>query len=348
MMETEIPTEWDVEKTEEDYEHEDSPSLEFEILNYPADTTLKGYLQQQKDGVLKIPTFQRRFVWDQVKASKLIESFLIGLPVPGVFLYKPRAGHEYQVIDGHQRITSVTAYLLGTIGEKKFRLKGVAKRWDGCSFDELTEEDRFKLEQSVMRATIIQQLDPMDDRSIYMIFERLNTGGVNLNPMEVRRCVYNGPFIESLDELNGDKNWRACIAKPVLDKRYRDVELIVRVLAFYERLSSYEKPMKGFLSNYTADKRSNQIDDDTKQRFFAACKTVVEALGEKPFHLRGRLNYGALDSVLSVLMASQASPDSLAFKALFQDSEFQVATSSNTSDRSEIETRVYLTQKFLA
>jgi len=248
--------EWDIDNTEEDYAHEESPKLEFEILNYPADTTLKGYLQQKQDGVLTVPSFQRRFVWDHVKASKLIESFLIGLPVPGVFLYKPRVGSTYQVIDGHQRITAVTSYLSGLIGDTKFRLKGVADKWNGLSFDELDESDRFKLEQSVMRATIIQQLDPMDDRSIYMIFERLNTGGVNLNPMEVRRCVYYGPFVDSLDELNDDPNWRICISKQEPDKRFRDVELVLRVLAMSEHSREYEKPMKGFLSNFTADNKN--------------------------------------------------------------------------------------------
>lgn len=214
-MSQDTTPDWDVEKTEEQYDEEQSPAIEFEILNYPADTTLKGYRQQFEDGLLIVPNFQRRFVWDQVKASKLVESFLIGLPVPGVFLYKPRQGVGFQVIDGHQRITSVVAFQKGVIGDRKFTLKGVNKKWEGKSFDSLSEAERFKVEQSVMRATIIQQLDPHDDRSIYMIFERLNTGGVNLNPMEVRRCVYHGEFLETLDKVNKDADWRKCLGTKV-------------------------------------------------------------------------------------------------------------------------------------
>jgi hypothetical protein len=123
-MSQDTTPDWDVEKTEEQYDEEQSPAIEFEILNYPADTTLKGYRQQFEDGLLIVPNFQRRFVWDQVKASKLVESFLIGLPVPGVFLYKPRQGVGFQVIDGHQRITSVVAFQKGVIGDRKFTLKG--------------------------------------------------------------------------------------------------------------------------------------------------------------------------------------------------------------------------------
>ena len=70
-MSQDTAPDWDVEKTEEQYDEEQSPAIEFEILNYPADTTLKGYRQQFEDGLLIVPNFQRRFVWDQVKASKL-------------------------------------------------------------------------------------------------------------------------------------------------------------------------------------------------------------------------------------------------------------------------------------
>ncbi|GGD38943.1 DUF262 domain-containing protein [Sinisalibacter lacisalsi] len=346
-MSQEITNDWDVEKTEEGYNEEDSIPLKFEILNYPADTTLKGYRQQSEDGLLEVPTFQRNFVWDQVKASKLIESFLIGLPVPGVFLYKPRSGTGYQVIDGHQRITSVVSYLKGLIGEKKFRLKGVSDHWNNKSFDELSEEDQFKLEQSVMRATIIQQLDPQDNKSIYMIFERLNTGGMNLNPMEVRRCVYHGSFISALDEMNAMPSWRKCLGKASLDKRFRDVELVLRVLALSQSWQEYEKPMKGFLSDFLADSRDND-GEGWKIAFGAACDAVLAAKPDRPFHLRGKLNYGALDAVLCALIDLKTKPTPEQIEALFKDAEFAAATTANTSDRSEVHKRIEKAIEYLS
>ncbi|WP_194269272.1 DUF262 domain-containing protein [Tritonibacter litoralis] len=339
-MSQDLSTEWDVEATEEPYDSEESPALEFEILNYPADTTLQGYAQQHKDGLLLVPSFQRKFVWDQVKASKLIESFLIGLPVPGVFLFKPRSGATYQVIDGHQRITSVVAFLNGLIGDKKFRLKGVSPKWNNKAFDELTEDEQFKLQQSVMRATIIQQLDPQDDRSIYMIFERLNTGGMNLNPMEVRRCVHHGDLIEVLDEINTHPSWRACLGKPDPDKRFRDVELLLRVLAFSIKWNSYEKPMKGFLNDFVAENRSAHNLENTIFEFKRACDRIVETLGERPFHLRGKLNYGALDSVLTALISTPATPTAENLQGLFANADFIAATSANTSDRLVVRSRI--------
>ncbi|WP_300304351.1 DUF262 domain-containing protein [Ferrovibrio sp.] len=122
MAKSKLNDDWEFEETEESAEEEQSPLLNYEILNYPADTTLKGYLDQWQTHQLEVPPFQRKYVWDQVKASKLIESFLIGLPVPGVFLFKERSKSGFLIIDGQQRITSVVAFQKGTFEEKKFRL----------------------------------------------------------------------------------------------------------------------------------------------------------------------------------------------------------------------------------
>ena len=81
--------EWVIDQTEESEEQEQD-NLVYDISSYPADITLKGYLDKWEQGQIEIPEFQRAYVWDQVKASKLIESFLLGLPVPSVFLYKYR------------------------------------------------------------------------------------------------------------------------------------------------------------------------------------------------------------------------------------------------------------------
>jgi uncharacterized protein with ParB-like and HNH nuclease domain len=77
--------EWDAEETEESPEDEREPQLKYEIMNYPADITIGGYVDLWDRKELVVPDFQRMYVWDRVKASKLVESFLLGLPVPGVF-----------------------------------------------------------------------------------------------------------------------------------------------------------------------------------------------------------------------------------------------------------------------
>jgi hypothetical protein len=346
----EVDAEWDVEETEEAPEQEQEPKLEYEIMNYPADITLAGYVDLWDRKELTVPPFQRMYVWDRIKASKLVESFLLGLPVPGTFLYKERIKAGYLIIDGQQRITSLIRFIKGTFDETVFRLKNVHPRYEGKAFADLTEDEQFKLKGATLRATIIQQIDPLDDTSIYQVFERLNTGGVNLNPMEVRQCVSYGPFVDALKKMNEVESWRKIIGQPKIDKRLRDVELVLRCLALSERGDKYEKPMKGFLNKYMESRRGDDQDyGSLLTNFKSSTDYILDHLGEKPFHLRGRLNYGALDSIMAAVLADIA-PQDLAerFSDLRQDSDYDDAITYNTSDDAVVETRLAKAVEYLS
>lgn len=339
------PTEeWDNEVTEEKPEEEEYPPRQYEIMNYPADTTLRGYLEQWDNKQLIVPPFQRGFVWDQVKSSKLIESFLLGLPVPGVFLYKGRKSQNFLIIDGQQRIKSIVAFLKGILNESTFRLKKVSKKWEGKRFEDLSEEEQFGLENSVMRAVIIQQLDPGDDSSIYHIFERLNTGGMNLNPMEIRQCVSFGRFVDVLKEMNSDENWMKIVGKSKPDNRLKDVELILRVIALRDTLEAYDKPMKGFLNDYMELQRKRPSDyEKLKVDFARVTERIVSDLGEKPFHIRSRLNYGALDSVMRELFRNPGVENlKNKYEKLQENSDYMEAITKNTSDTMPVKLRMDL------
>jgi hypothetical protein len=339
---------FDYERTETP-EPEEQDIIQYQITNYPADMTISGYLEKHKQDQLIIPDFQRNYVWDQVKASKLIESFLLGLPVPGVFLYKDRRSNKLLIIDGQQRITSAIQFLKGAFGEKVFRLKGVHSRWEGKTFEELDQNDKFQINDTVLRATIIQQLDPQDDSSIYYIFERLNTGGINLNPMEVRRCVYYGDFIKKLEVLNGYPSWRKILGAPEPDKRMRDIELLLRCLAFFQAGDTYEKPMKGFLNKFILGMKNlvgpelNQKLEKLASVFESTCDIIVEELGEKPFNVYGRLNFALLDSVF-VAVAKTAARENLSekFSRLLSIDDYETMCRISTSDEKIVRGRMDL------
>lgn len=340
---------WEYPDSEEKPDEEAEPELRFEIMNYPADTTLQGYKEMDDRGELKTPVFQRSYVWDRVRASKLIESFLLGLPVPGVFLFRERNKPSYMIVDGQQRIKSVVAYINGEFNDRIFRLKNVATKWNGKRFTDLTDEDQFRLKGAVLRSTIIQQIDPDDNSSIYQIFERLNTGGVNLSPMEIRQCVSYGPFIEHLKELNKELNWRLILGKKKIDNRLRDVEIILRCFALQIKGSAYDKPMKGFLNDYAELERKNSSDYEVqKTRFNEVCAAVIKQMGEKPFHLRGRLNYGLLDAIMSTLLNEVPLIDLYVKKEQLLDNEnFMNAITRNTSDVAEVKTRLQISYDVL-
>jgi hypothetical protein len=326
------------------------------LYNYPADFTLKGYLDKwtEKPVQLKIPSFQRKYVWDLVKASRLIESFLLGLPVPQVFLYKERKTNHLLVIDGQQRILSAIHFMQGVLNEKVFRLKGVASQWEGKTFTELDEAEQIQIKDSILRATVVQQLDPADNSSIYLIFERLNTGGVNLTPMEVRRCLSEGSFLDMLEELNKDQNWRKILGQQAEDKRLKDLEWVLRILALGEGWSTYQKPMKRFLTSFLIQKKKEALSTENMLEistlFCSATSHVIKTLGAKPFHLRGRLNVSVLDACMVATMHSikNGAPFSVqSFASLKEDKAFIAAASVSTSDEKVLRERFQLAQKYL-
>ena len=337
--------------TSEDEDYESAPP-DYQIATYPADYTLEVLHQKWKARDIQIPDFQRGFVWKQTQASKLIESFLVGLPVPAVFLYSERSSQKYRVIDGQQRLKSVFHYLDGYFGEEKqgmrrvFALKGLDRnsRFNEKKFEDLREEDQRRLKNAVLRAFIVQQLDPNDDTSMYHIFERLNTGGTLLANQEIRNCVYNGKFVDFLKDVNELPDWRAILGKEEPDNRRRDIELLVRFFAMKD-ISAYKKPMKEFLSKFM---RRNKDATDTalensRNVFERTCGTVIKMLGDRPFHIRsGGLNPAVLDAVM-VAFAEHLDeiPNDISerYRNLIESGEFDQDTRRRTTDVERVRAR---------
>ena len=338
-----------VDSEEEDYE---SAPPDYQIATYPADYTLEGLYQKWKSDEIEIPDFQRGFVWKQTQASKLIESFLVGLPVPAVFFYSERRSHKYLVIDGQQRLKSIFFYFEGFFGPKKrgrravFQLKGLNQQsqFHDRAFQDLLEEDQRKLKNAVLRTFIVQQLDPEDDTSMYHIFERLNTGGTLLANQEIRNCIHQGRFSKFLDEINKLDDWRKILGKTEPDTRKRDVELILRFLAM-RNSDSYRKPMKDFLSRFMQKNRNQKKKtlENTRCLFEQTCRAVVANLGEKPFHIRSGLNAAVLDSVMTAFARHlDEIPEDIKkrYNKLIKDEKFDRNTRSSTTDVEVVQGRL--------
>jgi len=334
------PDEFETEPTEDP--EEDVLALKYEISSYPADYTLRVLNDQIKEKQLVIPHFQRDYVWSTNQASRLIESFLLGLPVPEVFLYKERRTERRLVVDGHQRLGTISSFYRERFEDDKiFRLRGVDPRWDGKVYGDLEEADKLRLDNSTLRSIVIQQLDPSDHSSMYLVFERLNTGGTQLNPMEIRRVQFSEIAYPFLDRLNRHPQWRELIGFKRPQKRLRDIELVLRVLAMATTRESYSKPLKGFLNDFM---RTLEGMDDSrrallKQQFEAACTIAGASLEERPFHLRGPLNVAALDSVLGVLTTdAEFETEGLGerYRNLLSDRAFLAAIERATSDEESV------------
>lgn len=337
-------------------------SIDYDIASYPSDYTLSGISQMWKDGDIEIPSYQREFVWSKAQSSLLIDSFLCGLPVPPVFLYIDESNKNL-VIDGQQRIMSIVFFMDGFFGREDthgkrqvFRLSGLSKQSPHYNkrFEDLSEEDKRKLKQAVLRAVNIRQLSPIgESTSAYHIFERLNTGGTPLKAQEIRNCVFRGNLSSVLRDANKNSDWRKILGKPLLDKHQKDVELLLRLFALVGSVNSYEKPIKEFLNK--AMKKHEKFDTKKSQIFFelfpSLTKSIVDSLGEKPFHLRGPINIAAMESVMCVLAENFKRVDfknlNQKFSELKLDAEFDENTRINTTDAKSLNRRIEKAKEIL-
>ncbi len=343
----------DLDLEQVDSEDEDYASApdDYQISTYPADLTLEMLYEKWLSGEITVPEFQRDFVWQPVQSSRLIESFLVGLPVPPVYVYAERRSQNYLVIDGQQRLKSIFCFFQGYFGEgsrsdkRAFRLTGLnpASRFNGKTFADLWEEDQLRLKTAVLRVVIVQQLDPDDYSSMYHVFERLNTGATLLSNQEIRNCVYQSRFSETLLRLNETPEWRKILGKETPDRRQRDVELMVRFFAMRD-VSSYQKPMKDFLSRFMR-KNQHTSEDVIAQNelvFRKTCIQLLDSLGERPFHVLSGFNVSVSDAVMVAFSEhlDQVPPDiDNRYKLLLEDEEFVSSTKHRTTDVVSVQER---------
>lgn len=332
---------------------EEGGTRKFLITSYGADYTVDSLVKRMDDEAFRIPEFQRRFVWSQRHASKFIESLLMGLPVPGIFLYRDIQTGRQLVIDGQQRLRTLQAFYKGVFDERKFRLVGVAEPWAGETYDTLDTADRLKLDDSIVHATIFQQNQPADGLdSVYFVFERINTGGIRLSPQEIRNCISQGPFTRLIGDLNGDPHWRKLFGPE--NKRAKDQELIVRFLALYRDLASYSRPMSTFLNNFTdkLNKGSPQELEALDSAFRKTIKLIDEAVNDSAFRPVRTFNAAVYDAVM-VGLARRLERDPQppaeavreAYDRLLPDPEFTRRWERATADEETVRQRMELAEK---
>lgn len=346
--------------TKEDLGSEEASPLEYDIAVFPADFTLEVLYQKWKNNEILMPKFQRAFVWTQDQSSLLIDSFMMGLPIPPIFLHV-LPSNKYNVIDGRQRLESIFYFFDGFFGEhdasgrrRVFTLAGVnpRSRWADKTYAQFSEEDKRKLKNSILRAMVVRQLQPREgDTSIFYIFERLNTGGTSLLDQEVRNCVYQGKLNDLLKELNEYPNWRRILGKPRLDSRQRDVQLILRYLALFHRGPEYSKPMREFLNRFMSMNLNPQehFVAVERQRFQTTCDRIVELLGDRPFNPSGALNASVFDGIFVAFAKNLTVPSNLRARlAEYRSSEdFINLTSYATSDTDTVRRRLETAERVL-
>ena len=270
----------ELEETEGD-EPLDFPPPERKISTQPYDLSVQTLMEQWEEKTLKIPEIQREYVWDNGRASRLIESLILNIPIPPVYFSETKDA-TFEVIDGHQRVRSIARYLNNEFGLSGLR---VLDEFKGVRFFKLPAREQRFLKSRSLRAVVISYDSHPSMK--FEVFERLNTGGISLNAQELRNSIYRGTFNRELKELVKDQNYRECIGTTMPRRRMVDEELILRFFALRELLPKYRPPLKRKLNDYM-DKNKNPREEWLDERRGVFRDTMAEmavVLGNQSFRL---------------------------------------------------------------
>ena len=257
------------------------------IIWQAKDFSLREFQAMKQDGDLLLqPDYQRKYVMNVKLASRLIESILIDVPIPVVYLAEEADG-AYSVIDGQQRLTSFISFIEGTLPDNSvFRLKSlnVLKELNNKSFTDLKKEDQTKIKTTTIHTILIKKESPEDIK--FEIFERLNTGSVKLNEDELRNSVYRGKYIKLLSELEADQDFHSLVRNDRYKNRMIYRGMFLRFFAFSEKTYlNYSASMKQFLNKELRDNQnlSDSKANEYRKRFKHCIELVKMTFGEHAF-----------------------------------------------------------------
>lgn len=260
---------------------------ERKIVWQPKDFSLREFLSMQQDGDLDLqPEYQRKYVATVKIASRLIESILMDVPIPVIYLAEEKNG-TYSVIDGQQRLTSFLSFIIGKFPNGEvFKLSGLSvfKELNRKTYEELDKDLQNKIKKTTIHTIVIKKESNEDVK--FEIFERLNTGSTALNEDEIRNTVYRGEYIKLLAELESDETFHRLVQKDNYKKRMIYRGMILRFLALTEKsYLNYKPSIKQFCNKELRDNRflSLEKQKEYKDRFSHCVDLVKVVFGETAF-----------------------------------------------------------------
>lgn len=263
-----------------------SPDQFRDAVLWGTDWTTETVLNQlRKKNIQLNPRFQRRDAWDEIKKSKFIESLILGLPVPPIILAesKDKRG-AYIVIDGKQRLLSIMQFSAteNDTGFKKLYLKGIEilpKSFKKKNYEEITSDNEIsdyltQYDNQAIRTVVIRNWP--DEKFLFTVFYRLNTGSLKLSSQELRQALHPGPFIDFADDFSSKPEIQETLGLSKPDSRMRDVEIIIRYFAFKNFLKEYTGNLKIFLDE--SCKNFNKNWEVNKDQYEEQGKQLLEAI----------------------------------------------------------------------
>ena len=323
------------------------------------------YLRQKDKGkIITQPDFQRNLVWKEKSKSKFIESILLNFPIPFIYLNEiiekkgTTAESKYMIIDGLQRTSTLESFY-----KNKFALSDLdaIPQYNGSKFDTLPEILKTKFEDKKLNIFILKPSTPME--VVYDLFNRINTGGTQLNRQEVRNCIYIGKSTKLLKDLSEQEYFKKAISYGVSPIRMKDRELILRFIAFnyFDFKNRYDGNLSSFIEN--AMKEINMWEDEKIEKIKIDFRRVMEwshkIWGDKNFRIptdktRGTINMAIFETICYSI--SKMTDDFLAknkailkknYKKLIENKIYNDAVTRSTNSKTRVDDRFRLAEEIL-
>ncbi|WP_193197877.1 DUF262 domain-containing protein [Nostoc sp. MG11] len=254
--------------------------VNYNTTEYPVEVLVQKYIKGKDDDTneLFIPDYQREMAWDESRQSKFIESVLLGLPIPYIFVADisddEKDNARLEIIDGSQRIRTLARFV-----NNKFKLSGLKKltKLNEFTFDDLPLARQRRFNRTSLR--MIQLTENADEEVRRDIFERINTGSVELNEMEKRRGIMRGSFLDLIDELSKNHKFRnLCSFTDAAINRREPQEFVLRFFAFLNKYKHFNaNKINEFLDEYLKEVNEDKtLESEKMQMEFLSMLDFVE------------------------------------------------------------------------
>ncbi len=294
----------------------------FVIKHWVSNRSFGELIDMYDNEEIKVPDMQRPLVWDSYRSSRLIESIVMGLPIPPLFLLEVD-NNVYEIIDGYQRLNTLFNYVKGKpwagdkIGKKHIKSKLsknlVIPSIRGKAFDDLNDDQKRIIKRSTIPLIEFKQLNPDNYTSKYLIFERINTGSEKLSSMQIRKALAYGTFIGGLYKEANNPEFIKLFSTSQL-KKDLNVEAFLRILTISEvandRFIPSQNGLENILNEYCEKNKEEILDDKVVEYIFEAVKELVAKFGYNNIFRRvnsedeyeGLMNTSILESLVGAVV----------------------------------------------
>lgn len=299
------------------------------------------------------PEYQRHFKWNAERQSQLVESLLLGIPVPSLFMATNKDS-TWEVVDGLQRLTTLVNFI-GSDEQiaknnkscKKLKLVGLEKMssLNGLNFEDLPKAIQLMFMTRPIRVTVLNDRSDMGVR--YDLFERLNTGGISLHPQEIRNCIFIGEFNDFLKKSSQFKPFRAVIKLSADAERSGSMEeLVLKFFAYYENREKFVHSVEGFLNDYMDEKTKSFKNKRKLKDIFEKTFTELNEMLPDGIVRENRRNttplvlFEAISVGTAIAIDSGLAIDKDCINALLDDPKLKRMTTGATNSRKMLTSRI--------